>query len=134
MTDVRIDTSGSADVITFVFGNMSLPEPPQGSSQGSLEAAVPPYTQAASGATIDVSGDHVVQIRFAGMSLSNDAGELTYDGALEFSPDLPALKALMNYDMSEGVIGWYIGYDGSGCVTLTNDGSNVILAIDHPAG
>jgi hypothetical protein len=113
---------------------MSVPEPPQGASKGSLETAVPPYTQAGSGATIDVTGDHVAQIRFDGMSLSNDAGELTYDGALEFSPDLPALKALQNYDMSEGVIGWYIGYDGNGCVTLTNDGKNVIVAIDHPAG
>ena len=36
--------------------------------------------------------------------------------------------------MSEGVVGWYIGYDGNGCVTLTNDGSDVIVAIDHPAG
>ena len=133
MTNVQVSTSPSADIITFVFGNMSVPEPPQGASEGSLEAAVPPYTQAASGATIDVTGDHVAQIRFSGMSLSNDAGEPTYDGTMDFRPRLPALKTLVNYDMSEGIVGWYVGYDGNGCITLTTDGSNVIVAIGHPA-
>jgi hypothetical protein len=38
----------------------------------------------------------------------------------------------VDYDMSEGVIGWYIGYDGNGCVTLTSDATHVMVAIDHP--
>jgi hypothetical protein len=112
---------------------MSLPEPPQGASEGTLEAAEPPYTGGASGLPIEVLGDHVAQVRFSGMSLSNDVGELTYDGPLEFRPDLPAIKTVVDYDMSEGVIGWYIGYDGNGCVTLTSDANHVIVAIDHPA-
>jgi hypothetical protein len=134
MTDVRISSSATADLVTFVFGNMSVPEPPQGSSEGSLDAATPPYTEAASGSPVDVVGDHVAQVRFVGMSLMNDVGEPTYDGATSFEPDLPALKSVMNFDMSEGVLGWYIGYDGNGCVTLTSSASSVTIVIDHPAG
>ncbi len=131
LTDVAVSTSGSADMVTFTFGNMSVPEPPQGVSDGSLEAAEPPYTHAASGLPIEVLGEHVALVRFSGMSLSNDVGELTYDGPLEFRPDLAAIKTVVDYDMSEGVIGWYIGYDGKGCVTLTSDATHVVVTIDR---
>ncbi len=133
MTDVRISTSGTADLVTFVFGNLSLPEPPQGVSEGSLDEAVPPFTQSASGLPIDVTGQHVAQIRFSGMSIVNDVGEPTYDGTMDFRPDLTALKTVVNFDMFEGVVGWYIGYDGNGCVTLTSDATSVTVAIDHPS-
>ena len=134
LTDVVISTSPTADLITFVFGNMSLPEPPQGSSTGSLEAATPPFTEGASGLPIDVDGEHVAQVRFSGMSIVNDVGEPTYDGRKDFRPDLPALKAVVNYDLSEGVVGWYVGYDGPGCVTLSAVGNEIVLAIDHGPG
>lgn len=131
MTDVRISTSGTADLVTFVFGNLSVPEPPQGVSEGSLEAALPPFTQSASGLPIDVTGEHVAQIRFSGMSIVNDVGEPTYDGAMDLRPDLSTLRTVVNFDMFEGVVGWYIGYDGNGCVTLTSDATSVTVAIDH---
>src|SRR6187549_3558541 len=76
MTGVTISSSPTADLVTFAFGNMSVSDPPQGVSEGSLQAAVAPYTQAGSGAEMTVIGEHVAQIRFSGMSLSNDAGEL----------------------------------------------------------
>ena len=132
MTDVVISTSGTADLVTFVFGNLSVPEPPQGVSEGSLEMAVPPYTQSASGLPIDVSGEHVAQIRFSGMSIVNDVGEPTYDGTMDFRPAMTTLKSVVNFDMFEGVVGWYIGYDGNGCVTLTSDATSVTVAVDHP--
>jgi hypothetical protein len=132
MTDVRISTSGTADLVTFVFGTLSLPEPPQGVSEGSLDEAIPPFTQSASGLPIDVTGEHVAQIRFSGMSIVNDVGEPTYDGAMDFRPDLTALKTVVNFDMFEGVVGWYIGYDGNGCLTLTSDATSVTVAVDHP--
>jgi hypothetical protein len=134
MTDVTISSSPTADLVTFTFGDMSVSDPPQGVSEGSLQAAVAPYTQAGSGAEMDIDGEHVAQIRFSGMSLSNDVEELTYDGPLELTADgAAALRQVSNYDMSEGVIGWYIGYDGNGCVTLTSDATSVTIAIDHPA-
>ncbi len=134
MTGVTISSSPTADLITFSFGNMSVSDPPQGVSEGSIETAVAPYTQAGSGAEMDITGEHVAQIRFSGMSLSNDVGELTYDGPLELTADgATALRQVSNYDMSEGVVGWYVGYDGNGCVTLTSDATSVTVAIDHPA-
>jgi hypothetical protein len=121
--------------VTFTFGNPSVQDPPRGVSEGSLAAAEPPYTQAGSGAEIDVAGDHVAQVRFSGMSLSNDVEELTYDGPLVIPTiDYRTVQVVYNYDMSEGVIGWYIGYNGNGCVTLTSDATSVTVAIDHPTG
>src|SRR5690606_6359513 len=109
----------------------SLPDPPQGPSDGSLEAVEPPYTHASSGLPIELRGEHVVRVRFSGMSIMNDIGEPTYDGELEFRPDLPALKDVVNMDMFEGIVGWYIAYDGPGCVSLRSEGRDVTVAIEH---
>lgn len=129
-TDLKVSTGATADRLTFVFGNPSLPGPPS-PPQGSLDAAHPPYTQAGSGATIVVTGDHVIQVRFTGMSLQNDAGQETFTGQAEIKPALPALRHAVLFDASEGVVGWYIGYDGMGCVTLGRDGNNVTVTIAH---
>ena len=130
LVDVKVSTSGEADRLTFVFGNPSLPGP-AGPPEGSLAVAKAPFTQAGSGAAIDLVGDHAVQIRFSGMSLANDAGEETYQGSREFKPDLAALRHTVLYDESEGIVGWYVGYDGRGCVTLDRNGNDVILTIAH---
>lgn len=130
-TDLTVAAGASADRLTFVFGSPSLPGP-AGPPQGSLDVAKPPYTQAGSGAAIAMTGEHVLQLRFTGMSLQNDAGEETYTGPAEAKPNLPALRHAVLFDASEGVVGWYIGYDGAGCVTLGRDGDNVTLTFDHP--
>lgn len=133
MVDVVIGASGSQDLVTFVFGDPSLPQPPQGPSEGDLKVATPPFTHASSGLPIDVDGERVLEVRFTGMSLSNDVGQPTYDGGLDFRPALPALRSVVSFDMSEGQVGWLIGYDGQGCVTLSSDARSVTIAIDHPA-
>lgn len=129
-TDLSHTSGASADRLTFVFGNPSLPGP-AGPPKGALEVAESPYTLAGSGATIDVFGEHVVQVRFSGMSLSNDVGQPTYAGPAGVEPDLRALRHAVMFDASEGVIGWYVGYDGSGCLTLVRDGNEVTLVIEH---
>lgn len=129
-TDLKVTPGAAADRLTFVFGSPSLPGP-AGPPQGSLDVAKPPYTQAGSGATIAMIGDHVLQLRFTGMSLQNDAGEETYTGPAEIKPDLPALRHAVLFDASEGVIGWYLGYDGTGCVTLGRDGDSITITFDH---
>lgn len=133
MVDVVVGSAGSQDLVTFVFGDLSLPEPPQGPSEGALSVATPPFTHASSGLPIDVDGQRVLEVRFTGMSLANDVGQPTYDGQLDFRPALPALRTVVNVDMSEGHVSWLIGYDGEGCVTLTSDARSVTIAIDHPA-
>ena len=129
-TEVRAETGPTADRLTFVFGNPSLPGPPT-PPQGSLEVAQPPYTQAASGADIAMTGEHVLALRFTGMSLSNDVGQPTYDGPRELDPGFDAIRRAVLFDASEGQVGWYVGYDGAGCVTLDRTGEGITLTIDH---
>jgi hypothetical protein len=33
--------------------------------------------------------------------------------------------------MSEGVVGWYVGFDGTGCVSMVAAGDTVTLRIAH---
>ncbi len=78
-----------------------------------------------------MAGDHVLQLTFSRLSLQNDAGQETYGGLTEFKPVLRAVQQAVLYDASEGVIGWYIGYDGEGCVSLASDSSNVTITMAH---
>jgi len=98
---------------------------------GTLAIAKPPYTNAGSGAPISIDGDHVLALTFTGMSLRNDVGQPTYDGPADIKQNLPALREAVLYDASEGVIGWYIGYDGDGCVSLIDDGRGLLLSIQQ---
>lgn len=131
MTDVVISSTDEADLITFVFGNASLPGP-AGQPRGDLMVAEAPYSHAASGQAIDMQGDHILQLRFIHMSLSSDTGDLTYNGPREFKPDLLVLRHAVEFDETEGQIGWYIGYDGPGCVTLGRNGDDVTVAFERP--
>jgi hypothetical protein len=130
-TDIRVSTTADADRLTFVFGEPSLPGPAK-PPMGELAATDPPYTFAASGAAITMTGDHVVSVGFSTMSLQNDAGQETYGGPPEVKPDLPALRQAVLYDASEGRIGWYVGYDGDGCLAFEMTGNEVTLTIGHP--
>ena len=130
-TDLNVERRLNEDRLTFTFGNPSLPGGPT-LPQGSLEVGRPPYSHAGSGASIDMAGEHVLVLRFTGMSLQNDVGQPTYDGPAELEPRFPALKHAVQFDASEGVVGWYIGYDGAGCVTLGRSGSDVTITIAHP--
>jgi hypothetical protein len=130
LVDVTIEGTDDADIVTFVFGNPS-PERPQGPAAGRLQAAVPPYTEAASGLPVELHGEHVAEVMFTGMSIMNDIGEPTYDGRLDFRPGLSALKDVVNFDMFEGHVGWYLAYDGPGCVRLGTDGRNITVTFEH---
>jgi hypothetical protein len=133
ITDVRISETPGADVVTFVFGEKSSPAPPQGNSEGAIQAAEPPYTEGASGLEIDIDAEHVVQVVFTGMTLVDEDGNLTYDGQLDFETALPSVKRVVNFDMFEGHNSWYIGYDGTGCVTLMSAPNEVSVVVGHPA-
>jgi len=131
LVDVQVSSTDSADVVTFVFGEPSSLAPPQGASDGLLEAAQPPYAEGASGQPIDVDGEHVVFVRFQGMTLYDDAGTATYDGPRRVPAGGTALRTVVNSEGFEGVSGWYIGYDGPGCVTLASDARSVSVVITH---
>ncbi len=126
---VEVATSPAADFVTFVFEAGSLT--PAGPPRGELTVAEPPFTYGSSGLPIDLAGDHALQVRFSGMSLSNDVGEPTYTGDRDIRVDFPALRQAIMYDESEGIAAWYIGYDGTGCVNLLREGDAVVVSIAH---
>lgn len=129
-TDIRLSPGATTDRLIFVFGNPSLPGP-AGPPQGSLEIAQRPYALAGNGAPIEMKGEHVLQIQFSGMSLANDVGQETYIGPRGIEEPFPSLRHAVLYDASEGIVGWYVGYDGPGCVTLVRTANDVTLTIDH---
>jgi hypothetical protein len=129
VVSVEVATSPAADFVTFVFDDGSLT--PAGPPRGELSAAAPPFTFASSGLPIDLQGQRAVQVRMVGMSLYNDVGEPTFTGDRDITVDYPALKQVVLYDESEGIAGWYIGYDGKGCVGLVRDGTDIVVTIAH---
>jgi len=130
LVDVTASTAGDQDQLVFTFGNMSVPGP-GGPPTGRLTVAKKPYTEGPSGRPIDMQGERVLQVVFQGMSLVADTGDPVYTGPPELQPDLTALKHAVEFDESEGVIGWYVGFDGPGCVTISRDGNDVIVAFAH---
>jgi len=130
LVNVVASTTADADLLMFLFGNDAI-EGPGGPPSGELSAAEPPFTFGPSGLPIEMIGESVVQVVFRQMSLQADTGQPVYEGPPDLSPGYPALKHAVLYDESEGVIGWYVGYDGPGCVTLTRDGPNLILSFAH---
>lgn len=130
LIDVDAATGPGADRMIFHFGNTSLPGP-GGIPTGELTLAAPPYTFGPSGLPIEMAGERVLQLVFRQMTLSNDLGEIVYAGPAELEPDFPAFRHAVEYDESEGVIGWYLGYDGPGCITLTRNGNDLTVAFEH---
>jgi hypothetical protein len=130
LVDMKVGTSATADTLTFVFGRSSLGNP-AGQPVGDLAIATKPYTEGASGKPIRMDGDQVIQVRFMHMSLQNDVGQETYQGPASVKPALPALRQATLFDAFEGQMGYYIGFDGPGCVTLERVGQNVVLTFAH---
>jgi len=113
-----------------MFGDPSVPS--QGElATGSIALARPPLTQAASGQPITLAGQRAIEVRFWNMSIQNDVGQPVYDGPADYQPGLPALKQMTLFDMSEGVVGWYLGFDGTGCVSMVPVGRAVTVRIAH---
>ena len=130
LVNVSVSSTPTHDVLTFAF-QPSTPGP-GGPPRGTPEAADPPFSFAGSGESVAMLGQHVIQVRFTAMTLASESGTATYQGPTEFEPQLPALREAIQYDASEGIVGWYLGYDGPGCVTLATDGNQVSVAIAHP--
>ena len=68
-------------------------------------------------------------------SLQTFAGLCPREGSADDDGLRPAPKADsagtgLPLDESEGQLGWYVGYDGSSCPTLTRHGDTMELALD----
>jgi hypothetical protein len=115
LVDIRIESSATADTITFVFGD---PAEFPGRPTGQLRAVTPPFHEGGTGELLTVPGRRFVEIKLEGMLLFDENGP-TYAGGREFDPGLASLIALYNVDEFEGYSTWIAGYDGSGCVSLS---------------
>jgi hypothetical protein len=131
LVDVTVESGSTADRVTFRFG--PLVASPAGDPTGSLAEAHPPFSVATSGAVIDVAGSRFLDLRFDHMVLADDAGNPTFTGSRDQEVEFPAVRQVTEYDESEGVIGWYVGIDGPGCVQLTFDAASnaVRLEVAH---
>lgn len=127
--DLKVASTATADRVTFIFGEPSLGSP-AGSARGSLDVAVPPFTNG--DMRFEVRGERVVAVTFTGMSIANDVGQEVYQGPPEVVPGLVALRHVVVPGQFEGLISVYVGYDGPGCVELGRDGKNVTLTIQRP--
>lgn len=130
LLDFTAAPGASSDTLTFAFGNPSLPGP-AAPPKGTLDVARPPYTVAGSDRPVQMVGGRVVAVRFSGMSLQNDTGQPTYRGPRGIEEPFPSLRHAVVYDESEGVIAWYVGFDGPGCVTIARAGNTVVVTIEH---
>ena len=134
LTGMQVLGVPGADIVTFQFSPGSLT--PAGPPVGSLDVATPPFTEGASGLPIELDGEQALQVVFRGMSLQNDVGQETYTGEREIRATDPSrsLRHVVVFDESEGQMGWYIGYDGPSCVTLTREGDDILVAIAFGPG
>jgi hypothetical protein len=134
LTGMQVLGVPGADLVRFEFGPGSLT--PAGPPVGLLDVATPPFTEGASGLPIDLAGEQALQVVFRHMSLQNDVGQETYTGEREIRMNDPSrrLRHAVVFDESEGQIGWYLGYDGPACVTLTREGNDVLVSIAYGPG
>jgi len=134
LTGMQVLGVPGADIVRFQFSPGSLT--PAGPPVGSLDVATPPFTEGASGLPVDLQGEQALQVVFRHMSLQNDAGEETYTGEREIRATDPSrgLRHVVLFDESEGQMGWYIGYDGPACVTLTREGDDILVIITYGPG
>lgn len=134
LTGVQVLGVPGSDIVRFQFSPGSLT--PAGPPVGSLDAAKAPFTEGASGLPIDLQGEQALQVVFRHMSLQNDAGEETFTGEREIRGTDPSrhLRHVVLFDESEGQLGWYIGYDGPACVTLTHEGNDVLVIVTYGSG
>jgi hypothetical protein len=134
LTGMQVLGVPGSDIVRFQFSPGSLT--PAGPPTGSLDVAKPPFTEGASGLPVDLQGEHALQVVFRHMSLQNDAGEETYTGERDIRATDPSrrLRHVVLFDESEGQLGWYLGYDGPACVTLTREGDDVLVIITYGPG
>jgi hypothetical protein len=134
LTGIQVLGVPGADIVRFQFSPGSLT--PAGPPVGSLDVATPPFTECASGLPVDLQGEKALQVVFRHMSLQNDAGEETFTGQREIRSTDPSrsLRHVVLFDESEGQLGWYLGYDGPACVTLTREGDDILVTITYGQG
>ena len=126
LVDVAVGSDGLTDVVTFTLGDpvdMIL------NPTGTIRPVEPPFTEDGSGEVVEILGEHHLELRLEPMSPFDAAGNPTFVGEGTITPDLLTLKQVELTGAFEGVYAFVIGYDGSGCVTLSSDEASRTIRI-----
>lgn len=124
IADVRVGTQDGYDRIVFEFD--------AGIPAVTIEAAVPPFYQDASGLPIAVAGTAFLKITMTGASRVSLDGVVMYDGPSSFEPDFPRLVHLIQGGDFEAISTWYVGLDGGACLRVfTLDNSRLVVDLEH---
>jgi hypothetical protein len=125
ITDVRVAGHDGFDRVAFEFE--------QGTPELSLDRAVPPFTQDASGEPIVVDGTSFLRLTMRGGSKQTDANTSSYNGPTDFDPGLPILVDLVEGGDFERQSTWYFGLTRESCVRLMllADPARLVIDIEH---
>ena len=96
----------------------------------SLRQVPGPFTNAGSGAPVQVGGSLYTSFRAEGLQLVGAGGQPTFPGELDLRPGLPVVKQLVAIDASEGVMEWIIGTNFA-CVGLDTQPAAGTIAIGY---
>jgi hypothetical protein len=111
IVDVRVATHDGYDRVVFEFSD--------GTPEFTLNRAVPPFTQDASGLPLDVEGESFLQLVMRGGTKQTDDGTSSYDGPTDFDPGFQAVVDLIEGGDFEGQSTWYVGLTAEACVRLS---------------
>ena len=124
---VDVGTDGGQDRVVFRFGP---PSRPGATSTVSVREVPGPFTNAGSGAPVQVGGGMYTSFRAEGLQLVGTDGQPTFPGELDQRPGLPVVKQLVAIDASEGVMEWIIGTNFA-CVGLDTRPAAGTIAIGY---
>lgn len=128
ITDVRVGTHDGYDRVVFEFA--------QGLPEITLDRATPPFTQDASGMPIEVEGESFLRLTMRGGTKQTEAGESSYSGPTEFTPEYDTLLHLVEGGDFEAQSTWYFGLDSEACVrvmqlTAESGSSRLVIDLEH---
>lgn len=130
LTGIKAGDQGGFDRITFTFTG--------GLPGYAVRYIARPVQADASGQTIEVAGDSILQIHMAGASgvdLSGGKVTKTYTGPNRFSPTTPTVAELVDAGDFEDVLTWVAGVRGKDLpfkVTTDTAAGQLIIDIAHP--
>ena len=99
-----------------------------------VEYVEPPISQDGSGEPLDIAGEAFLYVRFYVAQAHDDAGNSTYTGPREITPDLEAISEMEMAGDFEGYVTWGIGLpeELDFRVTALEDPYRVVIDIAHP--
>lgn len=127
IVDVRTGSHDGYDRVVFEFE--------QGTPELTLDRAVPPFTQDASGAPLTVEGDSFLRLTMRGGTKQTDAGTSSYDGPTDIDLAHPALVDVVEGGDFERQSTWYLGLGGADACArlLVLDGPpRIAIDVEHP--